>query len=74
MQASLDDLQNRAANFELGGKKPPASLVKEIEELKKQISVKTMNIENQESNLKIMEERFESDLQRFRQLKQGRVN
>ena len=74
MQASLDDLQNRAANFELGGKKPPASLVKEIEELKKQIRVKTMNIENQESSFKIMEERYESDLQRFRQLKQGRVN
>lgn len=73
LQTSLDEMQSRAANYERGGKQPPESLVKEIEALKKQISQKSASIENQESNLKIMEERFESDLQRFRQLKQGRV-
>jgi len=73
MQTSLDEMQSRAANYERGGKQPPESLVKEIETLQKQISQKSASVENQESNLKILEERFESDLQRFRQLKQGRV-
>lgn len=74
LQGNLADLQNQAANHERNGQKPPEKLIKEIDAVKKQVVLKTANVEKQEENLKIMEERFESDLQRFRELKKGRIN
>lgn len=74
LQGNLEDLQTRAANHERSGQKPPEALIKEIETVKKQVAVKTANVERQEENLKIMEEKFESDLKRFRELKKGRLN
>ncbi len=74
LQGNLEELQNRAANHERAGQKPPEALIKEIETTKKQVGVKTANLEKQEENLKIMEEKFESDLKRFRELRKGRLN
>jgi len=74
LQGNLEELQNRAANHERSGQKPPEKLVDEIEVLKKQVTTKMANVEKQEENLRIMQERYESDLQRFRELKKGRVN
>lgn len=74
MQSNFEELQNRAANYERRGQKAPATLVKEMEVLEKQIAIKSSNIEKQEESLKQMKERFENDIQRFRLLKKGRVN
>jgi hypothetical protein len=73
MQGNLEELQNRAGNFERNGKTPPDALIKEIESVKAQVAIKTQSVEKQEETLRLMEERFESDLKRFRELKQGRA-
>lgn len=74
MQTNLDDLQERAANHERAGRKPPDKLIEEINALDKLIDKKKNHIEKRESDKKELEERFASDLKRFRQLKSGRVN
>lgn len=73
MQSNLLDFQEQAANFERSGKKPPEHLVERIEYLSKQIKIKERAIEQKVSEKNDMAYRFKQDLERFRQLKGGRI-
>lgn len=69
LQRNLSDLQDRAANFERSGKKVPDELLTEIAETEQDIAEKEQQIEKREAEKKLLEQRFEKDLQRFRELK-----
>jgi len=73
MQTNLLDMQEQAANFERSGKKPPEKLVEQMKALGKQIEEKQRVIEQKEAEKKDMEFRYKRDLERFRQLKGGRI-
>jgi len=69
LQITLDELQNRAGNYERSGKKPPEKLVARIDRVKQQIAEKQQNIQNKKDEKTSMEARYAKDLARFRKLK-----
>ena len=68
-QKSLSNLQEHAADYERSGKKAPDALVAEINELEQDIADREKQIEKKQAEKRALEERFEKDLQRFRELK-----
>ncbi len=74
LQSNFDDLQNRAANYERAGKKPPEQLIAKLNKARELVKQKKIHIESKVSSKKEMEEKFKRDLTRFKELKRGRIN
>ncbi|ACV27627.1 hypothetical protein [Kangiella koreensis] len=64
----LEELQGRAANFERQGKAVPKNTLKEIEATKSQIKTNKASIVRYENKIKAIEEQFQNDLIRFKEL------
>ena len=64
----LQELQSRAANFERQGKAVPANTLKEIDATKSQIQTNNASISRYEEKIKSIEQQFQSDLIRFKEL------
>lgn len=69
LKNTLNQLQQQAANYERSGKKPPESLLQEIEETKTQIQAREKYVVIRENERNEMAKRYERDLTRFRELK-----
>ena len=65
----LEELQGRAANFERQGKAVPQNTLKEIDATKSQIKTNEASISRYHEKIKTIEEQFQSDLIRFKELK-----
>jgi len=74
METNLLDVQQQAANYERSGKQAPEKLVERINHLTNQVALKKSAIEQKENEKKDMEFRFKRNLNRFRQLKGGRID
>ena len=66
---NLKDAQRRAANHERAGEKVPENLLAEIETLKRQLKDNGDFVARKMSEIKALNEQYESDLKRFRELK-----
>jgi len=68
-KARLASLKLRAANLERSGKVVPEALLKEILEVRGQISFNTDYVANRKIEQQRIREQFEADIKRFRELK-----
>ena len=66
---NLASLQKEAANYERSGKKPPEKILKNIEQTRAQIETKQQYLDIKLKEKAEMEERYNNDLERFRELK-----
>ena len=65
----LEDLKERAANYERRGQQVPPDLIKEIDEIEVDVAAKEELIDKRVEQKQALETRFDKDLQRFRELK-----
>ncbi|MEJ2360567.1 MAG: hypothetical protein P8Z75_03940 [Gammaproteobacteria bacterium] len=68
-QNVLEQLQNKAGDYERRGKQPPKRLIKRIDSTKQNIASKQATIHQREQSMKAMKARYARDLARFRKLK-----
>lgn len=66
---TLDDLQNKAGNYERSGKQPPKKLIDNINATKQQIANKQKIIAQRQKSINQLKQRFDKDLARYRKLK-----
>ena len=66
---NLKDARRRAANHERAGEKVPQNLIEDIEILKRQIKDNGDFVARKMSEIKALNEQYEADLKRFRELK-----
>ena len=69
LNENLKDAQRRAANHERAGEKVPQTLLEEIEGLKRQLKDNSDLVARKMSEIKALNEQYEADLKRFRELK-----
>ena len=69
LKKKLEKLQKRAANFERRGKKPPESILEDIKLIENRLNKNKSSIGLKRGEQKIIRNKFEEDLQRFRTLK-----
>lgn len=69
LNENLKDARRRAANHERAGEKVPQNLVEEIETLKRQLKDNGDFVARKMSEIKALNEQYEADLKRFRELK-----
>jgi len=74
LQSNFVELQNQAANYERAGNKPPPQLIKKLNKARKQVRLKKIHIESKELVKLEMLEKFKHDLNRFKELKRGRID
>ena len=67
-QEKLNELQKRAANLERRGKSLPENLLKEMEQLKRQIANNEKFIADKQQELEQLDAEYETKLKRFREL------
>lgn len=71
LQEDLDKRMETAAAQERAGKEPPQALLKDIENLRRQIQTNDEFIAKTKAKRERIREEYSADLQRFRELKQG---
>ena len=69
LQKNLDQMIERAAEIERRGEKPGADVVKNIDNVRNQISENHKFIDTKHHEQEVIRERFEADITRFRELK-----
>lgn len=69
LEESRDALQSEAAQYERAGKKVPDELAKRIDDIQKQLSGTVAQIAQRSKEVMQVQEQFESDLARYRELK-----
>ena len=74
LQSNYNDYQQRAANYERTGGKPPPGILKKLEKFRKLIEQKNLHIENKISSKNELQTRFKRDIARFQELKRGRFD
>ena len=73
LQENLDKLISKAADLERGGKEPPESLLKDIENFDNQISANRKFIDRKRIEQREIREKFDIDIERFRQLSENNL-
>jgi len=73
LSKKLEELQTRAANFERQGKSVPHNTLQEIDATKSQIASNNSSIIRYEDKIKSIEQQFQSDLVRFKELQAQRL-
>ncbi|MGE0082671.1 MAG: hypothetical protein AB7U81_15430 [Thiohalomonadaceae bacterium] len=68
LEAKLAEYQKRSANYERSGKPIPANLEQDMATLQKQIENKRAYADTKEEELTALEQKYDRDLQRFREL------
>jgi hypothetical protein len=71
LEDTLTKLQGDAASLERGGRKVPESLQKQISDVRAQMDKTRSEVERREQERVLVQERFEADLARYRELKGG---
>ena len=74
LMSQLDNLQKRAANLERQGKTPPDKLIAEIEATKRQMQNNERFIAERKQEMAKLQQRLETELKRFRELKSQNQN
>lgn len=69
LQANLDEVQKRAADFERAGETPPKDVLDEMAAIKRQIADNEEFVAKKKKDIDAINKRFEADLKRFRELK-----
>lgn len=69
LETKLDGYRKRAANLERSGKTIPPNLQQDMTTLQKQIENKRAYADTKEEELKALEQKYDQDLRRFRELK-----
>lgn len=69
LKENLTTLEKSAADFERNGEQPPADLLSDMENLKRQIKDNEEFIEKKKQAKQATNDKFDSDLKRFRELK-----
>ena len=71
LHATRDELQGEAAQFERRGEKVPPELTKKINEIQLQIDNNRAQIASRNQERLQVQEQYETDLARYRELKGG---
>jgi hypothetical protein len=69
LNENLKNAQKKAANYERAGEKPPQKVFEEMESLKRQIKDNDKYIARKQEEIKVLQQKYEADLKRFRELK-----
>ncbi|MFO7604492.1 MAG: hypothetical protein R6X06_11860, partial [Gammaproteobacteria bacterium] len=69
LEKNLRELQQKAAESERSGEKPPASLIEEMAGLKGQIKDNESFVAKKQEAIIELEKKYDRDLQRYRELK-----
>ncbi len=69
LQQNLAGVQKKAANYERAGEKLPEKIFKDMESLKRQIKDNDDFIARKQEEIKSLQQQYEADLKRFRELK-----
>jgi hypothetical protein len=69
LNKNLNNTRTKAANYERAGEKPPESVLEEMNSLKRQIKDNDEFIARKQEEIKALEQQYEADLKRFRELK-----
>lgn len=69
LKDDLKELEKNAADFERSGEKPPAQLITDMDNLKRQIKDNQEFIEKKKLAKQQTSDKFDADLRRFRELK-----
>lgn len=69
LKNDLKELEKNAADFERSGEKPPAQLINDMDNLKRQIKDNEEFIEKKKLAKQQTSDKFDADLKRFRELK-----
>lgn len=70
----LDEMQKRAANLERRGETVPDNLLEDMEDTKRQMANNDRVIAEKKQEMEALNQKFEAELQRFRELKSARAN
>lgn len=70
LKKNLTNLRKKAGDYERSGKQVPDKLIKDIDDIKRQLSEIDIYIVKKEKERTEMVKRFEDDLKRFRKLKE----
>ncbi|MGM0594982.1 MAG: hypothetical protein ACQETD_10640, partial [Pseudomonadota bacterium] len=70
LEADLEKEQKRAAGYERKGREIPENLQQAIDSLERQIADKRGFIESKEEEKARLKEKYERDIERFRELKE----
>ncbi len=69
LKQNLEGVRKKAANYERAGEKPPEKIINEMESLKRQIRENDDFIARKQENIQHLQQQYEADLKRFRELK-----
>ncbi|MEQ8230687.1 MAG: hypothetical protein RLW61_13155 [Gammaproteobacteria bacterium] len=69
LRSNLDQMIERAAEMERRGKKPSADMIKDIDNVRAQITENEAFIADKHAEQQAIRERFDADIERFRELK-----
>ena len=69
LNQNLQAAQKKAANYERAGEKPPQQVFEEMESLKRQMQDNDRFIAQKQDEIKVLQQKYNADLKRFRELK-----